>query len=170
MNFNNFTGIEWQSKSHGKPGGKYWLIVSIFLFLLIAATCLTMWACKTSGYWPFIVYLVFVFILASYLLIYSKTSRWYNSVMIFAVSKQEVMFSRKLNNTYFSETFDNVSGYACRDEGNNLTSVIICFKTPAPAGTMGKLKEMRMIKIENFDKLREILENNNIPQQSYPSK
>ena len=35
---------------------------------------------------------------------------------------------------------------------------------------MGRLKEIRMIKIENFDDLKKVLENNNIPQTPYPSK
>ena len=75
-----------------------------------------------------------------------------------------------LNNSYFHETFDNVSGYAYRNETSNLTSVIVYFKKPAEAGAMGRRKEIRMIKIENFDDLKKVLENNNIPQTPYPSK
>lgn len=90
--------------------------------------------------------------------------------MIFAASNQGIMFSQKLNNSYFHETFDNVSGYAYRNETSNLTSVIVYFKKPAEAGAMGRLKEIRMIKIENFDDLKKVLENNNIPQTPYPSK
>ena len=167
MNFDDFNGIEWQSNSHGKQGRDFWLRFFVVLMMVFLSIGFAMWSKKPWGLCPLIISTFLIVIYAGF---YSKKACWYNSKMIFAASNQGIMFSQKLNNSYFHETFDNVSGYAYRSETNNLTSVIVYFKKPAEAGAMGRLKEIRMIKIENFDDLKKVLENNNIPQMPYPSK
>lgn len=57
---------------------------------------------KTLGTLPLI---ISTFLIAIYAGFYSKKACWYNSKMIFAASNQGIMFSQKLNNSYFHETF-----------------------------------------------------------------
>ncbi|MDE6200749.1 MAG: hypothetical protein K2M47_02550 [Clostridiales bacterium] len=97
--------------------------------------------------------------------IVGRKFKWHNNKLLFAVMSNGVYFTvtnNNQNNSYFQEDFSNVKGYSCVQEGGHNT-VTIFFKQPANAGVFGNITFMKMIKIENFDKLQEVLNSFSIP-------
>lgn len=96
--------------------------------------------------------------------IFGRRFKWHNTKLLFAVMENGVYFTVTNNSqsSYFQEDFSNIKGYTCVQEGGYNT-VTILFKQPANAGVFGNIKFMKMIKIENYDKLQEVLTSHSIP-------
>lgn len=66
------------------------------------------------------------------------------------------------NGSYFEETFENIRGYSFVQDGNYHT-VTLYFKHASNAGVFGNIKFIKMIRIENFKELQELLNASYIP-------
>lgn len=171
MNFDHFNGIIWQSSSHGKLSGRYRLKQAMCCVIAIAASVSPVFLARYLGALGTIFILFVLPISVVYIILLSNWKIvWDTTFWNFASSKGHIMFSDHRSKSYFYESYDNVGSYAYREEKNGLASVIIYFKKPASAGTMGKLKEIRMFGIENFDKLRAVLEENHIQKIPFPDE
>ena len=97
-------------------------------------------------------------------IIIGRKFKWHNTKLLFAVLPDGIYFTtvNAGNGSYFSESFNNIKGYSFVRDGD-FTTVTVYFNRPAYAGIFGNINFIRMIKIENFDKLQEVLTANQIP-------
>lgn len=97
--------------------------------------------------------------------IVGRRFRWHNKKLLFAVMSDGVYFTVTNNSnnvSYFQEDFENIKGYSCVQEGGH-TTVTIFFNHSANAGVFGNIQFIKMIKIENFDRLQEVLDSFSVP-------
>ena len=71
--------------------------------------------------------------------------------------------------SYFQEDISNITGYSYAEDGIFHT-VTVYFNMPAYAGVFGKIKFVKMVRIENFDGLQKVLESFSIPVVQGPDK
>ena len=85
--------------------------------------------------------------------------KWNNNKLEFAIAESGIYFASTANNnnSYFNDPISNIAGYIFYPDGK-FTTVILKLKKPSNAGVFGNIKEIKMIKIENFDKLQDVLE------------
>ena len=91
------------------------------------------------------------------LLFFYKDSKWLSDKLIFALCDDGLYFtSQSGEGSYFWAEYGNISGFTAKTSGKYHT-VTVYFKLPENAGIRGDLKSLKMIKIERFDDLKEIL-------------
>ncbi|MDE6029123.1 MAG: hypothetical protein K2F90_02235 [Clostridiales bacterium] len=91
------------------------------------------------------------------LLLFYKDSKWLSDKLIFALDDDGLYFtSQSGDGSYFSAEYGNISCFTAKKSGQYHT-VTVYFKLPENAGIRGDLKSLKMIKIERFDDLKEIL-------------
>ena len=149
----------WRSRTHTKQ--PLWFIMGPMIVFLVAI--------------PFIIHflglgivlaidVILALILLFVVIIIGRKFKWHSPKLLFAVMPDGVYFTtiNATNGSYFSESFNNIKGYSFAADGNFVT-VKIYFNQPAYAGVFGTIRFIKMIKIENFDKLQEILTAHQIP-------
>ena len=149
----------WRSRTHTKQ--PLWFILGPMLVLFVAIPFII----EFLGVGVvFAIDVVLSLILLFVVIFIGRKFKWHNTKLLFAVLPDGVYFTttNSNNGSYFSESFNNIEGYSYIPDGNFVT-VKIYFKQPSYAGIFGKIKFINMIKIENFDKLQEILTEKEIP-------
>lgn len=149
----------WRSVTHAKQ--PLWFIMAPMIVLFVAI--------------PFIIHflgigivfaidVILALVLVIVVIIIGRKFKWHNPKLLFAVLPDGVYFTttNAANGSYFYEGFNNIEGYSYVKDGNFVT-VKIYFKQQAYAGVFGNIKSINMIKIDNFDKLQEVLTANQIP-------
>lgn len=149
----------WRSRTHAKQ--PLWFIMGPMIVLFVAIPFII----EFLGLGVvFAIDVILSLILLFVVIIVGRKFKWYNTKLLFAVLPDGVYFTmaNATNGSYFSESFNNIEGYSFTKDGDFVT-VKIYFKQPSYAGVFGKIKFIKMIKIENFDKLQEILTEKEIP-------
>lgn len=91
------------------------------------------------------------------LLFFYKYSVWSSPKLIFAVRDDGLYYtSQSGDGSYFSAEYANILYFTAKKSGIFHT-VTVYFKSPENAGVRGDLKYLKMIKIERFDELKDIL-------------
>lgn len=96
--------------------------------------------------------------------IIARKLRWYNNKLWFAIMDSGIYFTQIKAQTpsYFQEDISNITGYSYVADGNYHT-VTVYFNMPAYAGVFGKIRFIKMVRIEDFDKLQKALQSYSIP-------
>ena len=149
----------WESKSHSLPFTSLCAVPIVFavvLFFVFISLNLTLVGGIVAG----------VIILATIvpLIVWGKELRWYNPKHIFAFNDEGILFtSTDTQNSYFSDTYENIEGYNFTPSKKGYTTVVVYLKEPSSAGMYGKIKYIKMVNIENFETVQKIFEDHNIP-------
>lgn len=154
-----FENAIWKSRSHAKQ--PLWFLMGPMLVFLVAI--------------PFMIHffgvgLIFgidvalTIVLLIVICAIGRKFKWNNGKLLFAAAPAMIFFTNVTasNGSYFSERFENVKGYSSKPDGNFVT-VTVYFKQPTNAGVFGNLSSMKMIKIENFEKLQAIFQAAGLP-------
>lgn len=85
--------------------------------------------------------------------------KWCVSNLLFMVTDSGFYFTGTVNqDSYFSATWEELSGYSVKPEKNGLATVTVYFDAPADCGSFGNNKSLNMVKIENVEALKSVFE------------
>lgn len=149
----------WKSRTHAKQ--PLWFILGPMLAFLIAIPFII----EFLGLGVvFAIDLILVLALLFAVIITGRKFKWHNTKLLFAIMPDGIYFTtvNANNGSYFCESFNNIKGYSFAPDGNYYT-VKVYFKQKSNAGIFGNINFIKMIKIENFDKLQEVLASFSIP-------
>lgn len=154
-----FNNALWESKSHAKQ--PLWFVMGAMLVAFIGIPfCIHFFGVGVI----FAIDVVIALALLVAVMIMGRKCKWHNNKLVFAITERGIYFTVVQNNndSYFNDPIYNIKGYTFYPDGE-FTTVTLLLKQPSNAGVFGNLKEIKMIKIENFDKLQDVLEAFNIP-------
>ena len=154
-----FENALWKSQSHAKQP-LWFLLVPMIVFMIAVPFCIYFFG---IGLIFGIDVAIAVGLLIAVLCV-GRKFRWNNKKLLFAVMQGCIYFTlmNSQNGSYFAESFENVRGYSFVQDGDYHT-VTIYFKNASNAGVFGNINCVKMIKIENFEKLQEVLNAAYIP-------
>ena len=154
-----FESALWKSQSHASQ--PLWYILGpMIVFMIAIPFCIYFFG---VGVIFGIVVAIALGLLTTVICI-GRKFKWNNKKLLFAVMQGCIYFTlvNSQNGSYFAESLENVRGYSAVQDGNYHT-VTIYFKNASNAGVFGNIKSVKMIKIENFERLQEVLNASYIP-------
>lgn len=155
-----FENSLWRSKSHSFQL-VYVFVAPVIAFLLVAFIM----AYFHLGKIGFIIAGVGIAGVIVAMIVLSKEIKWHNPKLIFAFDGVGVLFSSTdTTASYFYDEYDNIEGYDYKELKNGLANVTVYLKTVSDAGMFGKVKEIKMIKIENYAAVLDILNERGVPR------
>lgn len=156
-----FKDALWESHCYGSNK-----LINILMFIPLIIILAVPFTIHFFGFGVIAIILLIIFVVTiTIFLLIARKRKWVNPKLIFAFTEVGIFFTSMQNpSSYFSDEYSNMSGYDYVKEENNLTTVTIFFIVPSNAGVFGNLKSLKMVKIQNFDKLKAVLESKNIPR------
>ena len=152
-----FNNSLWQSKSHARQ--PLYIFIGV---MLVAFICIPFFLHFFGMGAAAAIAMVVALIMLVLVIVLGRKFRWNNNKLEFAITESGIYFTAANNNSYFNDSISNIAGYTFYPDGE-FTTVIIKLKRPSNAGVFGNLKEIKMVRIENFDKLQDVFEALNVP-------
>lgn len=159
-----FEGASWQSKSNGHIR----VILTLgCLVLLVPSLVLLIVSASNENESLMLIALILtsaVIVASAAILIMGRFTdlKWAVANLEFAAAENGLYFTSYAHNgSYFHAEWDEIASYSYITAKDGLTTVTVNFTAPLDAGSYGKLKRLKMVKIADFDKLQKLLIDNN---------
>lgn len=152
-----FNGALWEYKSNAKNVSLYFtipMVVSLIAVFFTLASSVKLFAVIPG--------VIFVALLAATLAC-GRKFRWNNPTLIFALTDDGIYFTSKNNtNSYFQESYSNISGYSYIEHGNDYVTVTVYFKTAANAGIFGNITYLKMVNVRDLETLKSVFSSHGV--------
>ncbi|MDE5756792.1 MAG: hypothetical protein K2I23_06860 [Clostridia bacterium] len=160
----DFENVLWRSNCHSSK------LPTILTFIPLITLIGIFFAMSVFGFGAVVITLIVLTVAGIvWIIVYGRTHRWQNPQLIFIMTETCVIFTSKNNNSYFYNEYENIADYSYVQHDERYASVTLNFRHVANAGAFGKITSMTMAKIENFELVKKILEDKEIPCVQNPT-
>jgi len=166
-------GPTWQSKNNGK---KKLIALLICLAAIVASMILVFVGSKAENQAVMIICLILAIVsigsTIAVLIISQVTSlKWDISNLLFYTMEDGFYFTSVVNqDSYFQADWNEITGFSAVETGNDTATVTIYFDGIAYAGSFGKIKSLKMVKINEYSKLKEVFISQGIKETQADNK
>lgn len=162
-----FNDTLWQSKTNGRKR----VILMLTCLVLLVPSLIFVFISSNNGDDELMLIsicltgIVIIASIVALILGHFTSLKWDVTNLEFAVAESGLYFASLANqSTYFHAEWSEIESYSFINYNNGLTTVTVYFTAPLDAGSVGKIKYLKMVKISDFDTLKTVFSGKNVKE------